>query len=95
MIEVSVREGEIKVSGHANYAASGYDIVCAGVTSLAQTLIRSILDLTEDTIEYEMQLGLVEVKYRNLSEKSRTLVDSFFVGICLIASEFPDNVRIV
>ena len=95
MIEVTVRKDEIKVSGHANYAAPGYDIVCAGVTSLAQTLIKSILDLTEDTIEYEMQPGLVEIKYGNLSERSRTLVDSFFVGICLIADEFPDNVRIV
>lgn len=95
MIEVTVRKDEIKVSGHANYAAPGYDIVCAGVTSLAQTLIKSILDLTEDTIEYEMQPGLVEIKYGNLSERSRTLVDSFFIGICLIADEFPESIRIM
>jgi uncharacterized protein YsxB (DUF464 family) len=69
--------------------------VCAGVTSLAQTLIKSILDLTEDTIEYEMQPGLVEIKYGNLSERSRTLVDSFFIGICLIADEFPEYIRIM
>nr|DAE93598.1 MAG TPA: YsxB-like protein [Caudoviricetes sp.] len=69
--------------------------MCAGVTSLAQTLIKSILDLTEDTIEYEMQPGLVEIKYGNLSERSRTLVDSFFIGICLIADEFPEYIRIM
>ncbi len=95
MIEVSVRKGEIKVSGHAGYSAPGFDVVCAGVTALAQTLIKSILDLTEDTIEYEMQPGLAEIKYRNLSERSRTLVDSFFIGICLIADEFPEYIRIM
>ena len=95
MIEVSVREREIKVSGHAGYSAPGFDVVCAGVTALVQTLVRSVENLTEDKIEYELSPGRAEIRYRNLSEKSRTLVDSFFVGICLIASEFPDNVRIV
>lgn len=37
MIEVTVRKDEIKISGHANYAVSGSDIVCAGVTALALT----------------------------------------------------------
>lgn len=95
MIEVTVRKDEIKISGHANYAAPGYDIVCAGVTALVQTLVKSIENLTEDKIEYDLSPGRAEIRYGNLSERSWTLVDSFFVGICLIASEFPDNVRIV
>lgn len=95
MIEVSVRERELKVSGHAGYSAQGFDVVCAGVTALVQTLVKSIENLTEDKIEYELSPGRAEIRYGNLSEKSKTLVDSFFVGICLIASEFPDNVRIV
>lgn len=95
MIEISVRKDEVKVSGHANYAVQGFDIVCAGVTALTQTLIKSIEDLTEDKIEYEISPGMVDIKYRNLSEKSRTLVDSFFIGVSMIADEFPDYVRIM
>lgn len=94
LIEASVRRDGITVKGHANYAVSGSDIVCAGVTALAQTLIKSIKDLTDDKIEYEISPGRVDIKYGNLSEKSKTLVDSFFIGICLIADEFPDHVRI-
>lgn len=86
---------EIKISGHANYAVSGSDIVCAGVTALAQTLIKSIKDLTDDKIEYEISPGRVDIKYGNLLEKSKTLVDSFFIGICMIAEEFPEYVRIM
>ena len=95
LIEASVRRDGITVKGHANYAVSGSDIVCAGVTALAQTLIKSIKDLTDDKIEYEISPGRVDIKYGNLSEKSKTLVDSFFIGICMIAEEFPEYVRIV
>lgn len=95
MIDVSVRENEIKVSGHAKYASHGADIVCAGVSSLVRTLIRSIEDLTRDEIEYEVSPGWVDIQYGDLSEKAKTLVDSFFVGICLMVDEFPGHVRIV
>lgn len=94
MIVVSARNGEIRVSGHANYSYDGYDIVCAGVTALTQTLIKSIGDLTEDEIEYKISPGVADIKYGNLSERSRTLIDSFFIGLCMIADEFPDHVRI-
>lgn len=95
MIEVSVRRDGIKMSGHANYAVEGKDIVCAGATALVQTLVTSIENLTKDKIEYDISPGRVDIKYWDLSEKSRTLVDSFFIGICMIADEFPENVRIV
>ena len=95
MIVVKVRENSLIIDGHAGYEEKGKDIVCAGVTALTQTLVKSIEDLTEDKIEYDISPGRVGITYRNLSEKARTLVDSFFIGICMIADEFPENVRIV
>lgn len=95
MIAVEVCMDRVAVSGHAHYADPGKDIVCAGVTALTQTLIRSIESLTDDKIEYDIEPGRVDIHYRNLSERSRTLVDSFFIGICEIAGEFPDYVRIL
>lgn len=95
MIEVKIRPDEITLFGHANYAVAGQDIVCAGATALVQTLIRSIEDLTEDKIEYSISPGWADIKYGNLSEKAKTLVDSFFVGICMIADEYPEHVRIM
>lgn len=95
MIAVSVRKDKITVSGHAGYAAAGKDIVCAGVTALTMSLVKSLNDLTEDKIDYEMSPGKVDVHYGDLSESGKLLVDSFFIGICLIANEYPDNVRVV
>lgn len=95
LIVVSVRQDGITVAGHAKYAKAGQDIVCAAVSTLTQTLIGSIKGLTEDIITYSISPGRADIEYGNLSEKSQTLVDSFFIGICSIASEYPDYVRIV
>lgn len=94
MIAVSVRKDGIEITGHANYAEVGKDIVCAGVTVLTQTLIRSMEDLTRDEIEYEISPGKADIHYGNMSEGGKLLVDSFFIGVCSIADEFPDHVRI-
>lgn len=94
MIAVSVRKDGIKIQGHAGYAENGKDIVCAGVTALVQTLIKSIEGLTQDKIQYEISPGRADIHYGDLSEAGKLLVDSFFIGICQIADEFPDYVRI-
>lgn len=94
LIEVSVRKDRITVTGHSGYAASGSDIVCAGVSALFQTLTKSILELTNDRISYSIAPGTSNMTYGNLSEKSRTLVDSFFIGVSMVAGEYPDYVRI-
>ncbi len=95
MIEIAVRKDCISVRGHSGYAEVGKDIVCAGVTALTQTLIKSVQELTQDYIEYDVSPGRADIKYGDLSEHSKALVDSFFIGICMIADEFPEYIRIV
>lgn len=95
MIEVNVKPDGIIIDGHAEYAEPGKDIVCAGVAALTQTLIGSLKELTSDDIKYDISPGRANINYGNLSEESRILVDSFFIGICMIADEFPDYVRVV
>lgn len=95
MIAVSVRKDGIEISGHANYAEAGKDIVCAGVTALLESLVDSIEGLTRDTIQCEISPGRADIHYKNLSEAGRLLVDSFFLGICSIEQEFPEYVKIL
>ena len=95
MIEVTYQNNHIIIKGHANFAPIGQDIVCAGVSTLVQTLIQSIEELTADEIEYVMSPGTVDIKFGNLSEQSKLLIDSFFVGLRLIADEYPENVAIL
>lgn len=94
MIDVKIRKEEIKIIGHADCAPKGKDVVCAAVSILAQNLIKSIQDLTEDKIEYWIDDGEIDIQYKDLSEKALLLVDSFFIGISWIAKTYPDYVQL-
>lgn len=83
------------MSGHAGYATSGEDIICAAVTALSGTLVKSIEDLTDDKIEYDVQPGWVDARYKDLSEKARALIDSFFIGVCMVDEIQPGYIRIL
>lgn len=94
MIAVNVQRDGIVVSGHAGYAEPGKDIVCAGVTTLVQTLVKSLKDLTGDQIQYSIRPGMADIYFKNLSEAGKLLVDSFFLGICSIEQDFPQYITI-
>lgn len=94
MIEITRMKDGIQMRGHAHYAKPGQDIVCAGVSALIQTLIQSVEELTEDTIEYSMQPGTVDIKFWSLSDHAQVLVNSFFIGVESIAATYPENVRV-
>lgn len=90
LIVVTVDQCGVTVDGHAGYAEAGRDIVCAAVSALAQTLAKSLDALTEDRITHAQHNGYMRIDYKNLSEGGRLLVDSFFVGACMIATEYPE-----
>ena len=95
MIKVTRRDSGITIQGHAQYAPHGQDVVCAAVSMLVQNMVISISELTTDKIQYDMQPGLVEIRYGTLSAEAQLLVKSFYIGIRTIADEYPANVQIV
>ena len=94
MITITHKDNTITVSGHAGYAPHGQDIVCASISTLTQVFIESVGELTTDKLKCEIRAGNAVISYKNLSEKSRTLLDSFFVGCRMIADAYPQHVRI-
>lgn len=94
MITVNMTTNTIKVRGHANYAPHGQDIVCAGVTALTQTLVESLETLTGNEIKCDMSPGRVDIEIGNPDEDAQLLMDSFLVGIEMIADEFPEHIRV-
>ena len=70
------------ISGHAGYAESGRDIVCAAVSALAINTVNSIEKFTEDDIRAEEKNGLLKVKFTgNLSKESILLMDAMLLGL--------------
>lgn len=94
MIDVCRHDGGFVISGHADYAEHGKDIVCAAISTLLQTFVASVEALTGDSLKTEITAGYATVEYENLSEHAQALLDSFFIGIGMIAEEYPKHVRL-
>ena len=94
MIEITQSANKITIAGHAGYAPHGQDIVCAAVSALLQTFLASVEEMTTDKIKSEMAAGNAVVEYKSLSEKGQLLMNSFLLGVRMIADEYPDNVKL-
>lgn len=81
MIVVTVSTTGLTVDGHAGYAKTGNDIICASVSALTQGIIHSLTALTDDKISYHVADGHIDINYKDLSERGNLLIDSFFIAV--------------
>lgn len=93
MIVVTVNKRRISILGHSGYDEPGKDIICSAVSALAQTLAYSLEELANDVIRHKERSGCCIIEYGNLSEKGQLLVDSFLLGIEVMANSYPDYIR--
>lgn len=91
MIVVTITQTGLTVDGHAGYAQTGNDIICAAVSALVQGLVHSLSALTEDVIGYQLRDGHIDIEYENLSEGGKLLVDSFFITVSDIQMTYGDQ----
>ena len=91
MIVVNITQTGLTVDGHAGYAETGNDIICAAVSALAQGLIHSLDALTEDRISYQIRDGHIGIEYENLSEQGKLLIDSFFIAVSDIQMTYGEK----
>ena len=96
MITILKDDDRIVIDGHAGYAPTGCDIVCSAISVLTETLVASLEELTYDEITCRRDEGFTEIEYeKGLSEKSKLLIRSFFIGANGVADSYPEYVRII
>ncbi len=93
----------LEVSGHANFASAGNDIVCAGISTaviLSINLLKQFINGRFKVVENQ-KLGLIainEIDYESLSDNEISIVDKIFTTLydCLndIANDYPNNFKI-
>lgn len=94
MTTVTLEPNRLSVVGHAGYGKVGYDIVCAGISTLTFTLKESLELYTSDCVEFLIADGKVIASWTKLSEKGALLLNSFIVGALLLANDYPDNINV-
>lgn len=81
----------VKAKGHANYAPTGQDIVCAGVSALICSLG---LYAEANGQEYNTGEGCASIKLRQ-NKANRAVVEAVKLGLWDIAKQYPKYVKIV
>ena len=94
MIQVIIQLGSIQVAGHAGAGPPGQDPVCAAVSALLQTFVRSAQELTDTTLNGDIAPGGAFVRYEE-SPQVNLLADSFFVGVQGVAEAYPQCVQVL
>ena len=89
MIIVKITDHSIWMSGHAcRKSSDGIDRACAAVSALTCNLINSLRDLSGVWIRAAAGSGMTEITWKELSEKGKLLVDSWFLGLTDINREY-------
>lgn len=89
MITVLLTPNKIHVSGHANTAPHGSDIVCAAVSAITLTLIRGLKNIAYMNLYESVEPGNICIEWQTINDTGKALVDTWFLGICGIAAEYP------
>lgn len=97
MIKVSIIKDnlikEVKISGHANFADYGKDIVCSAVSSIATTTINNIIALDNKAITYSANDGDILIT-NNDSEMASKLLNNMIMMLEDLAKDYPKNIKI-
>jgi uncharacterized protein YsxB (DUF464 family) len=85
----------IEVSGHANYAEKGKDIVCAGVSTLWGTLLAA-LDAEERKGHGRVEVRDCTIQYHpkeTWQEKAEDIYGTVWRGFLLLSASYAEYVK--
>ncbi|OON93004.1 MAG: hypothetical protein ATN31_07285 [Candidatus Epulonipiscioides saccharophilum] len=93
---------QFKISGHADYARSGSDIVCAGVSVLALNTINSIETFLEEPMyinEKDEKKGILDCTFPNIKRglckpEVMILLKSMSYGLEELQKNYPKNISV-
>ena len=84
-----------QVSGHAQAAPHGKDIVCAGVSSLVQSAIMGIERHLGRDIDFDQADGTLKMKLNGQPDSlTGAILETMLLGLTEIAKLYPKSVRI-
>ncbi|MGN0383142.1 MAG: ribosomal-processing cysteine protease Prp [Eubacterium sp.] len=85
-----------KISGHADYAEAGADIVCSAVSALAINAVNSVNRYCDDEFDLNTSPdGLIEFKFKNdeISYDAVLFMKSLNLGLKTISQQYENYIK--
>lgn len=86
-------DAAFKITGHAQYARSGKDIVCAAVSSAAYMTVNTITDVLGVKAQIEENDGYMKVSFVN-SEAAADIVRGLKLHLEQLSEQYPQFVKV-
>lgn len=101
MINITVYRDEknfiykMTIEGHADFAQRGQDIVCAGISSLSQSVLLALINHLKYDVDYKVDDGYLffEMKSKT-TEISEAVMAVPYYGFLEIAKKYPEYVNL-
>ena len=95
MIHINIHQTdedcEITITGHANYAEPGKDIICSAVSTLWCTLINALQLSSSEVYEYDDPQKL---RIKRVDEWAGSSIDIFRIGVRGVEAQYGDYVSV-
>lgn len=87
----------IRITGHAQSGPKGYDLVCAGVSSIATGALNGLVHLQNDNVKliYRDEMdALIEIKVLNSNDELQTLLRFLIYQLRTVEDSHSKNIHI-
>lgn len=93
MVEAKITDYGFVITGHADYAKHGYDIVCAGISALSQSIAIALKKHCKAKAQFTNGLGIV-VDIERPTDESTMLLDVLRIGLLHIERDYPEHLQV-
>ena len=94
MIKVIYNNNTIKISGHADYAEFGKDIVCASVSSIITTVVNCVMNIDKDSITYQDDGKTITITKINNNEVVNTIFATMIDILKDLENQYKENIKV-
>lgn len=95
MIKVNIKNNKIIVTGHANFADYGKDIVCASVSSIIITSINACLRIDDESVSYKEEDSKLTIVVNKASDNIKKIIENMIYMLEELAETYNKNIKIV
>lgn len=95
MIKVNVSNNLITITGHANFADYGKDIVCASVSSIVITSINAALRIDNNSIEYKEDTNKLTIEVKSDDKNVLLVIENMLMMLEELALTYKKNIKII
>ena len=93
MINIVLKNNEIRFIGHAMYDDYGKDIVCAGVSTLLTTTVNAILKFDNNAVEVVNDKDVI-LKIKKKDDITQKLIENMIEELYELEEQYPQNIRV-